>query len=92
MSVTDNTTNSNNDLNKDDNTLFSEESPRKNSALEVSDTHIAIEKDFSITPDKFLFSYVDRNKVFHRIGNTWACWFNKDNIPLIVIGPHCNYL
>lgn len=70
--------------------------PKAIDFVDLSDTadtesHINIEKDEIIGRNNHLFNRV-QNRFFCKIGNTYAFWFNKNDEPRIVIGPHCKYI
>lgn len=56
-----------------------------------TESGINVEKDDIISKESFIFNR-PKNSSFCRIGNTYAMWFNSDDEPRIVIGPHCNIL
>jgi hypothetical protein len=47
-----------------------------------------IGKDEVIGKEVFFDNQI--NKRSGRIGNTWVYMYNKEGVPKIVIGPHCN--
>lgn len=61
-----------------------------NDILEITDNQntITVEKEDIISKDSYNFGKPPNN-FFCKIGNTYACWFDKNDEPRIVIGPHC---
>lgn len=69
-------------------TLFSERSKPLDyvDLSDPRDTEGSVEVD-NTPKDNFIFNR-PRNKFINRIGNTYAFWFDKNDEPRIVIGPH----
>lgn len=56
-----------------------------------TESGISVEKDEIISRENFIFNR-PKNASYCKIGNTYALWFNRNDEPRIVIGPHCNKL
>ena len=76
------------------NTLFTERAKQLD-FVDLSDpndsvSNIHIEREEPVTRESYVFKKPSSG-LFCKMGNTYAFWFNKNDEPRIVIGPHCKF-